>query len=214
MEKLLNIILLLCILILLNQCIQKNNKNKPRPNIQNNNNFINNIERFNTDKLFIDKYIVPEKIEFKYNKRPIDKQFLQEQKNGVNLKSWYPNIWIEKFDDNGNPIYNSRQNTTGSIENFIEEKARFTYEFNEPKIYNMSGVADPNNFINNKGKTLQEVYDNSFVDYKKMVPKKTKYDTSQINKWDYEDERIENGGEISNGLYAYDLDLDSRISLL
>ena len=29
---------------------------------------------------------------------------MKEQIQGVNLNTWYPNTWIEKIDENGNPI--------------------------------------------------------------------------------------------------------------
>jgi hypothetical protein len=135
--------------------------------------------------------------------------------NDMTLKTWYPNTWIEKIDSNGNPIYNSREKETGVKENFIETKSRFTYEYNSPRSTQMDGVDDPSN-----GKTLKEIYDNSFVDYKKMVLQKKivskKEDEINIKQgasnlsyiipdtWVYENEKPENGGSFYNGIMAND----------
>jgi hypothetical protein len=123
-------------------------------------------------------------------------------------------------DENGNPVYNSRENVTGVKEDFVEDKSRFTYEFNSPRSVQMDGVADPNDFKNGNGRTLQEVYDKSFVDYKDMIPNKSKreIEADQMNTqeggsnlsfispdtWIYEQEKPENGGIIANGLTAFD----------
>ena len=148
------------------------------------------------------------------NERNIDKQFKKEQIHGAHLSTWYPNTWVEKINDDGTPIFNSRK----VKENFIEPKARFSYEFNEPRVLQMDGIADPYDFKNCDGRTLQEVYDNSFVDYKKFIENKTKKNINDTpikkaasnlsyilpDDWLYHDEKPENGGEIKKGLYAFD----------
>ena len=179
------------------------------------------------DKIYVNEKIVEPTIQFNYDKpREIDKQFQKEQDYGAGLKTWYPNTWIERIDENGNPVYGSREKETGNVENFIESKARFSYEFNSPRSVQMGGVADPDDFVNGEGRTLKEVYDNSFVDFKKLVPQKEVVGDSSVqtysqsgasnltfispDTWIYENEKAENGGQILKGLYASDpLTMDS-----
>jgi len=221
MEKILNIILIMGLLVLANFCLQKHKKEKTIPK--------NNIvtEKFNMDKIYIPTKVVEQPIKFNYDKpREIDKQFQKEQDYGAGLKTWYPNTWIERIDENGQPVYGSREKETGNVENFIESKARFTYEFNSPRSVQMDGIADPEDFKDGKGRTLKEVYDNSFVDFKKLVPKKEVVGDSSVqtysqsgasnlsfispDTWIYENEKAENGGQILKGLYASDpLTMDS-----
>ena len=146
---------------------------------------------------------------------------MNEQKNGVHFTSLCPNRWIQSFDPDGNPIYNSRENVTGVLESFIEPKARFSYEFNKENTLKMSGIIDPDDFIDGRGKTIKEIYDNSFVDFKKLTPKKTIIDNVSEEKsnsiqaasdlyylpadnWIYENEKQENGGKSIEGIYASD----------
>jgi hypothetical protein len=222
MEKILNIILIMGLLVLANFCLQKHKKEKTIPE---NNNIV--TEKFNMDKIYIPTKVVEQPIQFNYDKpREIDTQFQKEQDYGAGLKTWYPNTWIERIDENGQPVYGSREQETGNVENFIESKARFSYEFNSPRSVQMDGIADPDDFIDGKGRTLKEVYDNSFVDFKKLVPKKEIVGDSSVqtysqsgasnltfispDTWIYENEKSENGGQISKGLYASDpLTMDS-----
>jgi len=222
MEKMLNIILIIVILVLANFCLQKHKKEKTIPE---NNNLV--TEKFNMDKIYIPTKVVEQPIQFNYDKpREIDKQFQKEQDYGAGLKTWYPNTWIERIDENGEPVYGSREKETGNVENFIESKARFTYEFNSPRSVQMDGIADPDDFIDGQGRTLKEVYDNSFVDFKKLVPQKEVVGDSSLqtysqsgasnlsfispDTWIYENEKAENGGQILKGLYASDpLTMDS-----
>lgn len=216
MEKILNIILIMGLLVLLNLCLQKHKNEKIIPK---NNNIV--TEKFKMDKIYMPTKVVEQPIKFNYDKpREIDKQFQKEQDYGAGLKTWYPNTWIEKIDENGQPVYGSREKETGNLENFIESKARFTYEFNSPRSVQMDGIADPDDFIDGKGRTLKEVYDNSFVDFKKLVPKKEVVGDSSVqtysqsgasnlsfispDTWIYENEKAENGGQILKGLYASD----------
>ena len=217
----LNIILIMGLLVFVNFCLQKHKKEKTIPK--------NNIvtEKFNMNKIFIQPKIVEQPIKFNYDKpREIDKQFQKEQDYGAGLKTWYPNTWIERIDENGQPVYGSREKEIGNVENFIESKARFTYEFNSPRSVRMGGIADPYDFKDSKSRTLKEVYDNSFVDFKKLVPKKEIVGDSSVqtysqsgasnlsfispDTWIYENEKAENGGQILKGLYASDpLTMDS-----
>ena len=120
----------------------------------------------------------------------------------------------KQIKENGNAEYGKDER-----EGFIEAKARFNYELYDPKTTHMNGVSDPNDFVNGEGKTLKEVYDSSFVDFKELIPKKNKVDipensaylngASNLNfitpdTWVYENEKPENGGQILNGLYASD----------
>lgn len=216
MVKIFNVILIVGILITLYFCIQKNNEEK----ILNNSVSTKQVtENFNTDKLFFNNTEPLKKIEFNYEQlRPIDKQFLKEQEIGINQNTWYPNTWIDHIDEvTGEPVYESRENS--NIENFIESKARFSYEFNSPRSVQMDGVVDPLDFKNGQGRTIQEIYDNSFVDYKKLVPKKQKMDLDGVipskkagsnlsfiepDNWVYENEKPENGGQFENGVFASD----------
>ena len=204
------------LLVLMHFCLQKS--------ISKNNNNNNNIvtEKFNMNKIYVNEKIVEPSIQFNYDKpREIDKQFQKEQDYGAGLKTWYPNTWIERIDENGNPVYGSREKETVNVENFTESKARFSYEFNSPRSVQMRGVADPDDFVNGEGRTLKEVYDNSFVDFKKLVPKKEVVGDSSLqtysqsgasnlsfispDTWIYENEKAENRGQILKGLYASDL---------
>ena len=218
----LNVILIMGLLVLLNFCLQKHKNEKTIPE---NNNIV--TEKFNMDKIYIPTKVVEQPIQFNYDKpREIDKQFQKEQDYGAGLKTWYPNTWIERIDENGQPVYGSREKETGNVENFIESKARFSYEFNSPRSVQMDGIADSDDFIDGKGRTLKEVYDNSFVDFKKLVPKKEVVGDSAVqtysqsgasnlsfispDTWIYENEKAENGGQILKGLYAADpLTMDS-----
>jgi hypothetical protein len=186
----------------------------------NNNNDILN-KYCNIDKINYEEYIKPQKIDYDYNIEDLEIQFMNEQKNGVHFTSLCPNRWIQSFDPDGNPIYNSRENVTGVLESFIEPKARFSYEFNKENTLKMSGIIDPDDFIDGRGKTIKEIYDNSFVDFKKLTPKKTIIDNvSEENSnsiqaasdlyylppdnWIYENEKQENGGKSIEGIYASD----------
>ena len=125
MNQLFNIILIIVILIILYKCIQctkdpENNSQKIniKPNLT-----IPVIENF---------------IEFDYGLRPIEKEFIKEQKDGVNLNTWYSNTWIDHIDKDGNPVYNSRENVTGEKETIIDgPKSSFSYDFNNTKTTNI-----------------------------------------------------------------------------
>jgi len=182
-------------------------------------------EFVDTDKLYFNRsningdFTLPLKetseIEFNYTIRPEDKDFLEEQEEGVNLNTWYSNTYIEKIGEDGKPIWGSREKETGKKDMFVQEHTRMTYDFNEPKSIHMDGVVSSDAV----GTKISDVYDNYFVDFKKLTPpKKLKTDTIDMMKtegasnldffapdtWSYDNEKLENGGMISNGLYASD----------
>lgn len=230
MEKMFNVLLVFGVLVALYYCIQKHKKENVSTNtgankkVDTNTNANSNtlgevVENFNMDKIKYNQPIESSKVQFDYKTKPIEREFLNEQKNGANVTPHYPNRWIESFDSEGNPVFNSRDQVTGTVETFIEPKARFTYSFNQEKTLNMDGVADPDDFIDGRGKSLKEIYDNSFVDFKKLVPKE-KIINGEPNTnfmqaasslyyltpdtWVYENERPENGGNSFDGIFASD----------
>jgi hypothetical protein len=222
MEKIFNLILIIGVLIALYFSIQRFKQDNKSEKFY-------NIETFNMDKIYKIDTDKPEKIQFDYDfERAIDKQFLKEQEQGAFMSTWYPNTWIEKIGSDGKPIYNSRENVTKNKEEFIEPKARFNYKFDELGVVQMDGIADPTDFKDGNGRTLAEVYDNSFVDFKKLTPKKkvvqsganmtymsgaSNLDYIIPDEWVYENEKPENGGEISSGLYASDPETIGSVAL-
>lgn len=204
MNKIINEIIFIIILIVLYFCLQK---------YKNKNNCLKQSENFIT----INEDIIESenKIIFNYDTlRDIDIKFINEQENTINNKIIYPNKWAEKIDDNNEPIYNKT-----IIENIGKSNVEFTYNFNEPLVQNLDSVVDVKSFKENMGRTVKEVYDNSFIDYKKLMPKKSKIDieneltyldaSSDLtfitpDTWIYENEKPENGGEILSGLYGND----------
>lgn len=198
MEKMFNCVLLLLILITIHHLLQ---------HYKNKNNNVKVVKK--TKKIEIqenkEKFItVPEvksdTIKFNYNKE-IEKQFQKEQEKGFLVKSFVPNNADENKKD----------------EEFVDTKTMFNYEFIKPKIEVMNGIMKPEDV----NKTIKEIYDNSFVDFKKLVPKKNKIennDNVSLNaasnltfftndNWLYDNEKPENGGQIKTGLYANDLEL-------
>ncbi len=224
-----NVLLVFGVLVALYYCIQKHkNENTNVNNLKKVEKQEEVIENFNMDRIKYNHPISPKKVKFDYEQRPIEKQFLKEQQSGAHVTPHYPNRWIESFDSNGNPIYNSREQVTGVVETFIEPKARFTYSFNKEKTLNMDGIADPDDFIDGRGKTLKEIYDNSFVDFKKLVPKQKvingepntnfRQAASSLyyltpDTWVYENERPENGGESSDGILASDPSTSGSVAM-
>ena len=137
-----------------------------------NKNKVSNFEPFQLDKIVYDvEPDLTENVKFNYENE-LDKRFLLEQDNSVNLATRYPNTWIQSIDENGEPVYANREMITGKPDVIVEEKVRYNWEFNKPKVDNLDGHVNPDDV----GKTIREVYDNSFVDYKKLIPTKaTKY---------------------------------------
>jgi len=191
-----------------------------------NNNNINNIEEDNNDhdhdddekfidddRLFKNYYTEPSTLKLNDDIKDVDKQFMIEQDIGMNLNTYYPNTWIEYIDASGNPHYNSRENVTSKKDLIVQNHVTNSYEFNKFKIDHLDGKT--NDDLENK--TLKEIYDSSFVDYKKLEKKKVLKSSNDktINgashlsimapdDWIYENEKAENGGEIDDGLYAVD----------
>lgn len=225
-------ILLLVILIVLFLCMERNKMEKQEEKEKDYNKTIKEKPHFkedfvNTDKIYLqypyigndfaDSEKKTEKIKFNYNQRPVDREFIKEQKEGVNYNTWYSNTWIQKIGPDGKPIYNSRENVTGKKEELVEEHTRMTYDFNAPKSINMDGVIDPDAI----GTKISDVYDNYFVDYKKLTPEKKMLNCNNPDEtttrgasnlsfyspdtWVYENEKPENGGMIENGLFGADL---------
>ncbi len=221
-----NVILIIVILIIIYFCIQNNtlndtlndSSNNITNNIPENKNISinspNNISENKNIENFTDldtKYI-----KFDYDIRPIEKEFIKEQKDGAYLYTWYPNTWVDHIDENGQPVYNSRDQVTGRKETIIDgPKSSFSYDFNNTKTTNISSALKPED----KGKTIKEIYDNSMVNYKNLGPKKTQVTdgTSDIimqggsnlgyfaaDTWTYEDEHENNGGLIYDDVYGND----------
>ena len=180
-----------------------------------NKNKVSNFEPFQLDKIVYEPKPDPqENIKFNYENES-DKRFLLEQDNSVNLATRYPNTWIQSIDENGDPVYANREMVTGKPDIIVEEKVRNSWEFNKPKVNNLDGHVNPEDV----GKTIREIYDNSFVDYKKLIPAKPlinnkpntnfNYGASNLtfinpDYWVYQNEKSENGGQIEDGLYASD----------
>lgn len=194
------------------------------------NNFKNNIENLTDINQQYENIIIPnniitsekqeKNIKFNYDIRPIDTKFMKEQIQGVNLNTWYPNTWIEKIDDNGNPIYGSRESSDPFL---IKPETNPSYDFNLMKTENIDSVLKKEDV----GKTIKEVYDNSIIDYRKLEPKKNMIgdENSDIimpggsnltfynsDTWTYENEKPENGGILYDGIYAND-ELSNNVSV-
>lgn len=204
-----NIILIITILILVHCCMQ-NNKQDKQNNTENKQSVVEK-----TVENFVD--LDTQYIKFDYDLRPIEKKYIKEQKNGAFLYTWYPNTWIDHIDENGIPVYNSRENVTGKKDTFIEPKSSFSYDFNDVKTKNISSVLSQED---SQGKTIKEIYDNSIVDYKKLGPNKNRIsdETDDIimpggsnleyftaDTWTYENEDVNNGGLIYDNVYGDDL---------
>jgi len=218
MSEMITSIVLFAILVVLHYCIKQNKSSSK-----------NTTESFvDTDKIYLkDPYIMnefadppstrkPKEMKFNYTIRPVDKQFLNEQEHGVNLNTWYPSTYIEKLDKNGKPIWGSREKSTCSKDTMVQEKTRMTYDFNQPKSIHMDGPMNPDATCTKIG----DVYDNFFVNYKKLTPKKdliveevnSKKDKGASNlsffapdTWVYMNEKPENGGAIEGQLYGADM---------
>ena len=173
---------------------------------------------------------------------PIEKQFLKEQEYGANRNILYPNTYVECIDTTGKPQWSSRDNKVGIVDNLISPRVLNSYGFNKEKISNAGGIIDPDEFLenanvkfnktaltnqptrskfektnydnkNNIGKKIQEVYNNSFVNFKNLIPNKTIINNTPNTNfmqaasdlqyltpdtWVYENEKGENGGIMYN----------------
>jgi hypothetical protein len=142
-----------------------------------------------------------ENVKFDYN--PSDaviKQFQKEQKYGSNMVIKYPNKYIN------NESYGEWKSDT---------KVIYNEDLYKTNIVNVDGYMDKNT----AGKTIQEIYDNNIVDFKKLIEKKngihdlnrgfssegaSKLSYLLEDDWKYENEKPENGGQILDGFYASD----------
>ena len=214
-------------------------------NISPNDNVIENFNMdkiLYDDPLIKDK---AEDIKFNYENMPTkeDEQFKVEQEKGMNLATRYFNHYIKYIDENNEPVYNIDEKQNNIVENKVQDTWEFNkpkvsnidgyvnnntdgYVNNNTNVYvnnNTDGYINnnTNGYVNNNtngyvNKTVREVFDNSFVDYKKLVPKKdlvqninkssgaSSLTFYKPDKWTYNNEKMENGGEIVNGLYACD----------
>jgi len=174
----------------------------------------NSVEHFSTDKIYstgLDNVISGD-IEIPDKTQEI-KNFNYEQDNAMMLATWYPNTYIEKIDENGEPVYNSRDNKfhVPSMELTLTRDGTRN-AFNEIDPINMDGIAD-----NNYGMSLKDLYDKSVPNYKKiekpMILDKSndiiKTGASNLSSyspedWSYKNEKELNGGLVGDNLYASD----------
>ena len=134
---------------------------------------------------------------------------------GFNTKINYPNNWIEKLDKKCNPIYKNIYDTP--------TKSEFVYDFSSNKLGTNDGIIDQNELKNKQG-AIKEIYDGSFTNFKILGKKEPiNNDNDMIdgasnlkillnNDWKYNNEQPQNGGEIINGLYAFDASLMNSVA--
>ncbi len=168
------------------------------------------------NKIVLDKninYRMPEPttdIKFE-NKETIANKFLDEQNNGAFMNTWYPNRWIDSFDENGVPIFKTRDDAY----DIKTPQATNSWEFNKDNLMNADGLINKEKY--NNGLTIKEIYDDlTVVDYKKLTPQKKLIENDNIeqgasnltflkkDEFKYENESINNGGQIKENLYAHD----------
>ena len=166
-----------------------------------------NCENFDMSKIYYNPVIQPD-IKFDYDFTEIDNKFLKEQDNSFNIAYYAPN---NANNDNDN------DNDNDNKLNFLNEtKTLYNYDFNKPRISN-------EDLDNNK--TIKEIYEDSFVDFKKLIPKKNMIKSNEDtlleggsnlsfftnDTWVYDNEKPENGGSINKGLYAADMEKANAI---
>lgn len=190
MKKMFNCILLFGLLIFIYHILQKYKNNN---NCNNNN---DNYEKFDMSKIYYNPTVKSD-IKFDYDFTEVDNQFIKDQENSFNVAYYAPNT--------NNPEILNNLNT--------RNETLYNYDFNKLRIPDLD-----NNESSANGKTIKEIYDNSFVNFKKLIPKKnmikSNEDTSleggsnlsfyTNDNWVYDNEKPENGGSINNGLYAVD----------
>ncbi len=187
----------------------------------------NLVKNYKIEQTFINKpinYDPPEptkKIVFDDKIRKVDNNFLNEQNNGVFMNTWYPNRWIDSYDENGVPIFKSRDDAY----DIVTPVSTNSWEFNQDKLMNADGLIDKEKYKN--GLTIKEIYDDlTVVDYKKLTPQKKLIESNNIEKgasglsflkkdeFKYENESINNGGAIKEGLYANDTYNDNNFAMV
>jgi hypothetical protein len=159
----------------------------PEKEIVLNDNFLNNPEtnycHFNYDD-----------INKEYEKNP---KIITDNKkiNSINyntIKSWQPNVYY----DNNTKTLSQFNDSNNVLDNNV---ITYSKDNNEDTL----------------NKTIKEVYDSKIIDFKKDIPKKTINNNNVIecashlnvispNDWTYDNEKPENGGEIKDGLFAFD----------
>jgi hypothetical protein len=196
MKKMFNCILLFGLLILIYHILQKYKIN----NNNNNNNNNDNCENFDMSKIYYNPPIEKD-IKFDYDFKEIDNKFLKEQDNGFNVAHYVSN--------NATP-FDQVVNTSS--------KTLYNYDFNKLRISN-------SDLDNGNGKTIKEIYEDSFVNFKKLIPKKNMIKSNEDtlleggsnisfftnDTWVYDNEKPENGGSINKGLYATDMEKANAI---
>jgi len=121
------------------------------------------------------------------------------QVNNNTIKSWQPNLYYD--------------NETKTLKEFNNNNS-----FNDVIIYSQDNNSDT------QDKPIQEIYDDSILDFKKNIQNKSLNNNNIIqcasnlnvispNEWNYDDEKIENGGEIKNGLFAFDPLINQSVAL-
>ena len=192
MKKMFNCILLFGLLIFIYHILQKYKNNN-----NNNNNNNDNCENFDMSRIYYNPTIKPD-IKFDYDFTEVDNQFMKDQENSFNVAYYAPNT--------NDPEILNNLNT--------HNKTLYNYDFNKLRIPDLD-----NNESSANGKTIKEIYDNSFVDFKKLIPKKNMIKSNEDtlleggsnisfftnDTWVYDNEKPENGGSINNGLYAADM---------
>ena len=76
MEKMFNVLLVFGVLVALYYCIQKHKKENKGEEKDYKKSLPEIIENFNMDKIKYDQPIISNKVEFDYEMRPIEKQFI------------------------------------------------------------------------------------------------------------------------------------------
>ena len=164
-------------------------------------------------------YIVPEYIKFDYNPNPsIIEQYKKEQQRGSNMTIKYGNKFAKSVNKDGKINYGYLKDYTKNPDEFEDTKVIYNDIMYTGNVTNVDGIIHPKD-IKQMGKSIQEVYDNNIVDFKKLIDKKDKHgDGSRAftsdgasklsylldDDWTYDNEKPENGGQILEGFYAFD----------
>jgi hypothetical protein len=117
------------------------------------------------------------------------------------IKSWQPNIYYDN-----------------------DSKTMKKFNNSDKVLNNNTIIYSQNDDISTQDKTIREVYDSKIMDFKKNIPKKSINNNNIIKcasnlnvispkEWNYDEEKPENGGEINNGLFAYDPLINQSVAL-
>ena len=176
MVQLVDGVLMLGFLVVLYLCVQKYNNE----NCSANSDIIENI---NLDKLYSSDFAETNNISFDYYPtQEIIDEYQKEQTFGTNTVIKYSNKYADKVDINGNINYNTLQYESGNIDDFnVDSRLIYNDEFYKSNVNYIDGKLDPND-TDNIGKTIKEVYDNSFIDFKKLILNELNYNIAWY--WD------------------------------